>query len=312
MAPRAPVTSPPARNTNNNNDDDDNSNNNPRVRKSYTMTKHREGWSKAENNRFIEGFFLYKRDWKKIQSHVATKTIIQIRSHAQKFILKCEREGMGYLIPPPRPKRKALHPYPHKTPTKKAAVRIDEEEEETQRGSGYMVIPYDHPEFISDLSANSSFQSASPSLPNGSDNNGIQLHDAWQDSIDFSKVYAFLSTLFHCVMNPGDYLDRRLKQMCSIEQAITLRLLRNIVKSMEPMHFKAWIEVLDGLHEMHLMMDGPAADPKFVPEASFEAESNDPLEVETNLWDMMIFGEEGNDSMMVETNLWAETEIGVA
>ncbi len=49
---------------------------------------------------------------------------MQIRSHAQKFILKCEKEGMGHLIPPPRPKRKALHPYPHKTPTKKAAGRF--------------------------------------------------------------------------------------------------------------------------------------------------------------------------------------------
>jgi hypothetical protein len=58
MAPRAPVTSLPARNNNNNNDDDDNGNNNSRVRKSYTMSKHREAWSKAENSRFIEGFFL--------------------------------------------------------------------------------------------------------------------------------------------------------------------------------------------------------------------------------------------------------------
>jgi len=67
-------------------------------------------------------------------------------------------------------------------------VRIDEEEEETQRGSGYMVVPYDHPEFISDLSANSSFQSASPSLPNGSDNNGIQPHDASQGTIELCTM----------------------------------------------------------------------------------------------------------------------------
>jgi hypothetical protein len=33
---------------------------------------------------------------------------------------------------------------------------------------------------ISDLSANSSFQNASPSLPNGSDDNGIQPNDVWQ------------------------------------------------------------------------------------------------------------------------------------
>jgi hypothetical protein len=62
-------------------------------------------------------------------------------------------------------------------------VRIgDEEEEKTQGGSGYMLISYNDPEFmsISDLSANSSFQNASPSLPNGSDDNGIQPHDVWQ------------------------------------------------------------------------------------------------------------------------------------
>ncbi len=68
------------------------------------------------------------------------------------------------------------------------AVRIDDDEEETQGGSGYMVIPYDHSEFISDLSANSSFQSASPSLPNGSDNNGIQPHDAWQGMIELCTM----------------------------------------------------------------------------------------------------------------------------
>ncbi len=50
------------------------------------------------------------------------------------------------------------------------------------------------------------------------------------------------------------------------------------------MLFLEQIEVLSGLLEMHLMMDG-ATDPKFVPEASFEADSNDHLEVETNLWD---------------------------
>jgi hypothetical protein len=52
MAPGAPVTAPPASNNTNNN------NNSPRVRKSYSMSKHREGWSKAEETRFMEGFFM--------------------------------------------------------------------------------------------------------------------------------------------------------------------------------------------------------------------------------------------------------------
>jgi hypothetical protein len=53
MAPGAPVTAPPASNNTNNN------NNSPRVRKSYSMSKHREGWSKAEETRFMEGFFMW-------------------------------------------------------------------------------------------------------------------------------------------------------------------------------------------------------------------------------------------------------------
>jgi len=38
----------------------------------------------------------------------------QIRSHAQKYFLKVQKNGTGEHLPPPRPKRKAAHPYPQK------------------------------------------------------------------------------------------------------------------------------------------------------------------------------------------------------
>ncbi|KAL7251709.1 hypothetical protein ACSBR1_013544 [Camellia fascicularis] len=39
-----------------------------------------------------------------------------IRSHAQKYFLKVQKNGTIAHVPPPRPKRKASHPYPLKAP----------------------------------------------------------------------------------------------------------------------------------------------------------------------------------------------------
>lgn len=43
------------------------------------LTKQRESWSTDEHERFIEALRLYNRDWKKIEAHVGTKTVIQAR-----------------------------------------------------------------------------------------------------------------------------------------------------------------------------------------------------------------------------------------
>ncbi|KAF2314751.1 hypothetical protein GH714_033441 [Hevea brasiliensis] len=94
----------------------------PKVRKPYTITKQRERWTEDEHKKFLEALKLYGRAWRRIEEHVGTKTAVQIRSHAQKFFSKVVREASGnntstlepIEIPPPRPKRKPMHPYPRK------------------------------------------------------------------------------------------------------------------------------------------------------------------------------------------------------
>ncbi|XP_027359564.1 protein REVEILLE 7-like isoform X2 [Abrus precatorius] len=95
----------------------------PSVRKPYTITKQREKWTEEEHQKFLEALKLYGRGWRQIEEHIGTKTAVQIRSHAQKFFSKVVRESEGSAessiqpinIPPPRPKRKPLHPYPRKS-----------------------------------------------------------------------------------------------------------------------------------------------------------------------------------------------------
>ncbi|XP_015579106.1 protein REVEILLE 7 [Ricinus communis] len=96
----------------------------PKVRKPYTITKQREKWTEEEHYKFLEALKLYGRGWRKIQGFIGTKSAVQIRSHAQKFFSKVVRESNGggaessvktIEIPPPRPKRKPMHPYPRKS-----------------------------------------------------------------------------------------------------------------------------------------------------------------------------------------------------
>lgn len=98
---------------------------NIKTRKPYTITKQRERWTEEEHNSFLEALKLYGRAWQRIEEHIGSKTAVQIRSHAQKFFTKLEKEAVAkgvparqaldMEIPPPRPKRKPNYPYPRKT-----------------------------------------------------------------------------------------------------------------------------------------------------------------------------------------------------
>ncbi|CAH8391359.1 unnamed protein product [Eruca vesicaria subsp. sativa] len=105
-----------------------------KVRKPYTITKSRESWTEEEHDKFLEALQLFDRDWKKIEDFVGSKTVIQIRSHAQKYFLKVQKNGTLAHVPPPRPKRKAAHPYPQKA-SKNAQMQLQVSTSFTSRNS---------------------------------------------------------------------------------------------------------------------------------------------------------------------------------
>jgi len=57
-------------------------------RKTYTIRKEREVWTEDEHKKFLEALEKFGKDWKQIEAYIGTKTLIQIRSHAQKHFTK--------------------------------------------------------------------------------------------------------------------------------------------------------------------------------------------------------------------------------
>lgn len=62
-------------------------------------TKKRKGallgrWSPSEHDRFLKGFDIYGRDWVNVQRIVKTRSLLQVRSHAQKMLNKMSDDEM--------------------------------------------------------------------------------------------------------------------------------------------------------------------------------------------------------------------------
>ena len=52
-------------------------------------------WNKDEQNRFAEAVLKFGNDWKKIQNHIFSRNITQVRSHAQKFLMKLKENSFA-------------------------------------------------------------------------------------------------------------------------------------------------------------------------------------------------------------------------
>ena len=51
-------------------------------------------WTKEEQKRFAEAVLKFGNDWKKIQNHISSRNLTQVRSHAQKFLMKLKENSL--------------------------------------------------------------------------------------------------------------------------------------------------------------------------------------------------------------------------
>ncbi|CAE7835938.1 RVE1, partial [Symbiodinium microadriaticum] len=52
-------------------------------------------WTPDEHRLFLEGIMLYGKDWKKMQPLIKTRSLVQIRTHAQKVFKKIGLKKIG-------------------------------------------------------------------------------------------------------------------------------------------------------------------------------------------------------------------------
>ena len=49
-------------------------------------------WTDEEHDKFIDGMRLFGKDWRRIEEYIGTRSCAQIRSHAQKYFNRLQRD----------------------------------------------------------------------------------------------------------------------------------------------------------------------------------------------------------------------------
>ncbi|CAF1792510.1 unnamed protein product [Brassica napus] len=232
-----------------------------KVRKAYTITKSRESWTEGEHDKFLEALQLFDRDWKKIEDFVGSKTVIQIRSHAQKYFLKVEKNGTLAHVPPPRPKRKAAHPYPQKA-SKNAQMSLhvsmsfptqinnvpgytswdDDTSALLNIAVSEVILPKDELTTLYVIESNGSTSEGSPSASciasssrTVSDSKTANQAPSMHGLPDFAEVYNFIGSVF----DPDSKgRMKKLKEMDPINFETVLLLMRNLTVNLSNPDFE--------------------------------------------------------------------------
>ncbi|XP_030518981.1 protein REVEILLE 5-like isoform X2 [Rhodamnia argentea] len=250
-----------------------------KVRKPYTITKSRESWTDQEHDKFLEALHLFDRDWKKIEAFVGSKTVIQIRSHAQKYFLKVQKNGTSEHVPPPRPKRKAAHPYPQKAPKAPVVSQVNgpfqvssaflepahvgRPDGSTFLGNsltGAALSSWSHnsvpamsasqgakdvrisgPPVPSNCCNSSSNDSTPRSSCNGQAIEPVDQQKHLRVMPDFAQVYRFIGSVFD--PDASGHLQR-LKQMDPINMETVLLLMKNLYANLTSPEFKKYQQSL--------------------------------------------------------------------
>ncbi|KAG8074958.1 hypothetical protein GUJ93_ZPchr0006g44662 [Zizania palustris] len=243
-----------------------------KVRKPYTITKSRESWTEPEHDKFLEALQLFDRDWKKIEAYIGSKTVIQIRSHAQKYFLKVQKNGTCEHLPPPRPKRKAAHPYPQKASKNALSVSqgalsqppalreqvcvmsmdislvVRNTDNSSKVPSSYNVLAQhfsaSHTQGTSVVATNncsSSTESPSGTWPTSEAVEQENVLQPLRAMPDFAQVYSFLGSIFD--PDTSGHLQK-LKAMDPIDAETVLLLMRNLSMNLTSPNFEAHLRLL--------------------------------------------------------------------